>query len=62
MSDDSGFAYYVHDNAAFRSKGGQRFSGVDDVRTDKGWQPYEGDRLEPVVYGRKVKMEEALEF
>lgn len=45
--------YFDHDGATFRRKG--EIGGVDDVLAPSGmWVPYEGDKLEPVMFGKRI--------
>ena len=50
------YEFYSHDGAVFRRKFGGIGPWVEDifVSQSKTWEPYQGDRLEPVFFGSRA--------
>lgn len=46
------YKYYRHDGAEFRGPADQPI--VNEVLVNGQWQAYDGDRIEPVWYGREI--------
>ncbi len=49
------YEYYYHDGAFFRRIDDGGSGGIREVLFPKGWAPYEGDTMEPVTFGNRLK-------
>lgn len=57
MTDTDGgeqYSYFERDNAQFRRMNQPPFREVDDVLHGKEWVPYQGDKLEPALFGNEI--------
>lgn len=54
----SKFEIFENDGARFRMPAGRPARIVDDVWRNGRWEPYEGDRMKPAMFGDSLGIEE----